>query len=128
MTSCERPSNSAARLRGPSAVWNADSFSMRTQGRSWWRRVNWSPLLVCSFSSESSSSGAAFHSSIVTILWSGILSLLASLSLCRSSQLHESGDTEGDECKADRYAHDGSGLDEFLRHHETCQIASRSGS
>src|SRR5919197_3894627 len=72
--SCERPSNSSARVFLPSSVSNSYSFSTGTQGSSRRLRLTSSPRCACSASSFASSSRAACHSSRVPILCSGISS------------------------------------------------------
>src|SRR5262249_22107371 len=72
MSSCERPSNSSASDLVPSSVSRLYSFSIGTQGSSRRFRASSSPRPVCSFSSASSSSRAACHSSRITTIWSGI--------------------------------------------------------
>src|SRR5215207_2645384 len=65
MSSCERPPNSSASDLVPSTVSKLYSFSTGTQGSSRRFRASSSPRRVSSFSSPSSSSRAACHSSCV---------------------------------------------------------------
>src|ERR687888_1808939 len=86
--SCERPSNSSARVRVPSSVSKRYTFSSGTQGSSRRCRASSSPSRVCSFSRASSAARAASHSSRLPILRSviGVLSFPSSMVVCRKGR------------------------------------------
>src|SRR2546423_8190301 len=85
MSSCERPSNSSGSDLVPSSVSKLYSFSTGTQGRSCRFFVSSSLRRVSSFSSASSLSRSACHSSWVPIA----CSVIASLLYFRSTSLQE---------------------------------------
>src|SRR5829696_3084481 len=72
MSSCERPSKSSGRDFVPASVSKRYSFSTGTHGSSERLLASASLRRVSSFSSASSSSRAACHSSLVPIVWSAI--------------------------------------------------------
>ena len=83
MSSCERPSKSSASDFVPASVSKLYSFSTGTQGSSRRFRASSSLRRVSSFSSASSSSRAACHSSWVPTLWFVITASLGPAEMLR---------------------------------------------